>query len=155
MDETAEMSNRSTHANQSSMLAAGRRWHFGAWLLAGWVAFWLTAVLQPCCSSFAAKSGSDEPTSVASAADPMTRHAESPSPPSYPDTDCPDLSAVGPGMPNASAMVTDRLDFLMTAPSVPFLLKPYDDARAILASNFPHPPSSGAPLYLRTQRIRI
>ena len=149
------MCNRSTHANQTSMLAIGRRRRFGAWLLLGWVAFWLTTVLQPCCSRFAAESGSNEPTSVANAADPMTRNAESPSPPSYPDTDCPDLSAVGPGISTASATVTDSLDFLMTAPSVPLLLKPYDDARAFLTSNVPHPPQPSTPLYLRTQRFRI
>jgi hypothetical protein len=137
------------------MLATGQRRRLGAWLLLGWAAFWLTAVIQPCCSRFAATSGSDKPSSLVHATDPVAHHAESSSLPSRPDNDCPDLSAIGPGMPNAATTVTDRLDFLMMAPSVPLLLKPYDDARAFLTSNVPHPPPSGAPLYLRTQRFRI
>ncbi len=149
------MSNRSTQANQTSMLAIGQRRRFGAWLLLGWVAYWLLAVVQPCCSSFAAKGKSNAPAPAAHAIDKMANHAGSLSLPSIPDTDCPDLSAVGSGMTNTVTTVTDRLDLLMAEPSVLFLLKPYDSARAFLTSNILHPPPSGAPPYLRTQRFRI
>jgi hypothetical protein len=137
------------------MLATGRRRRLGAWLLAGWVAFWLTTVLQPCCSSFAAESGRDSPTPIAHADDSAVHLVELLPYPELPDTECQDLTSTGPGVTNAVVMVTDRPDFLMTAQSVPLLFKPYDDARALLTSNIPHPPPSGAPLYLRTQRFRI
>lgn len=149
------MSSWSTHANQTSMLATGRHRHLGAWLLAGWVAFWLTTVLQPCCSSFAAESGRDSPTPIAHADDSAVHLVELFPHPELPDAECQDLPVAGPGVINAVAMVADRLDFVVTAPSVPLLFKSYDDARALLTSNDPHPPPSGAPLYLRTQRFRI
>ena len=147
------MRNQSTHANQISMLATGRRRRLGAWLLAGWVAFWLTTVLQPCCSSFAAKSGSDAPTSVAHAAGPMTHLAEPLLFPEHPDTDCPDLSAVGPGAPNAMTGATG-LNLLTAAPALGNLAL-RGGAGAFLASYFPHSTQPSTLLYLRTQRIRI
>ncbi len=149
------MTDRSAHANQTGMLTTGQRRRLGAWLLLGWATFWLMAVIEPCCRSFAVTNGSDKPTPLLHAAGPVAHHVESPSLPSRSDTDCPDLSAAGPGIPNAVTAVTDRPDFPVTAPSVPLLFKPYGDARALLTSNVPHPPLSGAPLYLRTQRFRI
>ncbi len=149
------MKDRSPHANQSSMPVTGRQRQLGAWLLLGWAAFWLTATVQLCCISFAAKHESDALTSIAHAASPIAHQAGAPLPPSHPDTDCPDLGVAGTVIPGAMTAVADRLDFLVTPPSPSLLPEPDYDARAYLASSSLHPPPSDAPLYLRTQRIRI
>ena len=153
--ETAEMKERRTRANQTSMLATGQRRRLGAWLLLGWAAFWLTAVVQPFCSSFAAIGGPDEPTPLVHAAELITNHAELPSRPSHPDTDCADLSVVGPGIPNAATAAFDRVDLPMTAPLATEQIAIDNHARPVLASGSLHPPSSGVPLYLRNQRLLI
>lgn len=137
------------------MPATGRQRHLGAWLLVGWAAFWLTATVQLCCISFAAKHESDALTPIAYAASPIAHQAGAPLPPSHPATDCPDLGVAGPVMPGALAAATDRPEYPVAPPSAPLLLEPYYDARVQLASSVLHPSPSDAPLYLRTQRIRI
>jgi len=149
------MKDRSPHVNQACLPATGRQRHLGAWLLLGWAAFWLTATVQLCCISFVAKSESSALTPIAHAVSPIAHQAGAPLPPSHPDTDCPDLGVAGPVMPGAATAVADRLDHLVTRPSPSLLLEPDYDARAYLASSNLYPPLSDAPLYLRTQRIRI
>ena len=42
-----------------------RKWHFAAWLFTGWTAFWLTAVIAPCCDSLIANAqAGQESTSI-------------------------------------------------------------------------------------------
>ncbi len=149
------MRDRSPHASKASLPATGRQRRLGAWLLVGWAAFWLTATAQLCCFSFSAKNESSALAPIAHAAIPIAHQAGAPLPHSHPDTDCPDLGVAGPVMPGAVTAATDRLDFPAPPPSTPLLLEPYDGARTHLASNVLHPSPSDAPLYLRTQRIRI
>jgi hypothetical protein len=145
---------QSAHESQTGMPASGQRRRVGAWILLAWVAFWPIVAAQPHCSSLVSTGGSGEPMSVANAADPMMQRAGSPSLPLNSYTDCPELAAVRTVPTNAATAATERPEILMAAPYAPLPLTLHD-ARTVLTSNVPYPPSPGAPLYLRTQRFRI
>jgi hypothetical protein len=84
----------------------------------------------------------------------MSQRAGSMSLPLNSDTNCPELAAFRTVPSNAAATTTARPEILATAQYVLPSLKLHD-TRTVLASNVLHPPSPGAPLYLRTQRFRI
>jgi hypothetical protein len=141
------------YRNRSGWLAIGRRRSAG-WLLAGWLAFWLTTAVAPCCRSLAAESGPDGALTVLQVAESTAHASDSDVNPQSSDFDCQDLTAVGPGAPPAAMIAgADRLDLVAVSVSA----DPHSSAgvRPLPATiSWYHPPP-GAPLYLRTLRLRI
>lgn len=148
------MLNQSMNRNQIGVLGTGRR-RSGGWMLAGWLAFWLTTVLAPCCRSLAAESGPSGPVPVMQAAEPTAHSSASHAHAALPDFDCQDLTALDPGAPPIAVTTgAERFDLVTAAVGSPELYLS-GSVRALPVSRSWHHPPPGAPLYLRTQRLRI
>lgn len=122
------------------------------WLFAGWLAFWLTAVLVPCCETFAA--GNSAGTAFAQTHD-VHEGTHGTWPHTYPqqqDFDCPDLTAATIPAAAANLPVGQQVDpvpaIAVESRTVPVGVKP-------LRVHSPPPASPGVPVYLGTLRLRI
>ncbi len=130
----------------------GFRWRHATWFLAGWLAFWLTAVIAPCCGSIAVASGLNPAVTSTPDAQSSTHESGAHTHPQPTDLDCPDLTAaVGPIAVEAiaSAYATGLV------PATSFESRRlYDKGRQFESRTEPRPPP-GVPLYLSTLRLRI
>jgi hypothetical protein len=137
----------------TGLLVTGRRRRMGAWLLVGWLAFWLTTAVQPCELVPAAEqnppaaalstSGSSHP--------PASEHTHDPAPAG---THCPDVSAVDVVTTTAITLQDDNLATPHPAPGFGVSIAPRNGpSRDVVhgASSLPPP----IPLYLRNQRFLI
>ena len=141
------------YRNRTGWLAIGRRRSAG-WLLAGWLAFWLTTAVAPCCRSLAAESGPGRAVAVMQVAESAAHSSHSDGIPPSSDFDCQDLTAVGPVAPPAAMIAgVDRLNLAVVSASTDLHLS--GSARPLPATISRYHPPPGAPLYLRTLRLRI
>ncbi len=131
----------------------GRRRRYAAWLFLGWLAFWLTTAAQPFEHRVAGNpdhySAMSAPTSGARVS--FAGYHAAPVPD---DSHCPDVSAVTVDATFAATLKGDPFDadYPSSNPDVPVTQR--DGERRNHKTNFP-PPSASAPLYLRTQRLRL
>jgi hypothetical protein len=137
----------------TSLLVTGRRRRMGAWLLVGWLAFWLTAVVQPCELVLAAEQnplGAVLSTS-GSSHQPASEHPREPAPAG---SHCPDVSAVDVVAPTAITLQDDNLAAPHPAPGFGASIAPRNGpSRDVVYGASPLPPP--IPLYLRNQRFLI
>jgi hypothetical protein len=130
----------------------GRR-RRAAWLLVGWLAFWLTTAAQPFEHRFAGepdhRSAVSAPTNGGFVS--LARDTPDPAPD---DNHCPDVSAVTVDAAPATTVKVDGLDPVYPSSDSPDPVAQRDGEIRNLNTYFP-PPSATTPLYLRTQRLRI
>lgn len=123
-----------------------------AWLLLGWVAFWLTAAAQPCGLVLAAEqnqrsAGTTSSTSHQSASE----HSHEPVPAG---SHCPDVSAVDVVATTAISLQDDNLATHHPAPAFgASFAQRGGPSRDVVDGVSPLPPP--IPLYLRNQRFLI
>lgn len=128
-------------------------WRHETWLFAGWLAFWLTAVIAPCCGSVAVASELNSAVSSAPNAQPSTHESGAHTHPQPTALDCPDLTAaVGP---IAVAAITSAYATGLV-PATSFESRRLYDKRRQFESLQTEPSAlHGVPLYLSTLRLRI
>ena len=130
----------------------GRR-RRAAWLLVGWLAFWLTTAAQPFEHGF-----TGEPDHRSAVSSPMSggyvSHAEHTPDPAPDDEHCPDLSAVTVDATFAETAKGGPFDTVYPSSRFPVPVTQLDGKMRILKAYYP-PPSAPTPLYLRTQRLLI
>jgi len=124
-----------------------------AWLLLGWLAFWLTTAAHPFELCFAGELDHHLAVTTPASGD-QGSYAEQVPEPASDDTHCPDVSAVTVDAASAATMNVDRLDAVYPASGTLGPVTQPDGELRNLETYFP-PPSATPPLYLRTQRLRI
>ena len=123
---------------------------FAAWLLAGWVAFWLFTVIQPCCRNLAV----DEPGRLA-AVQVSSDAAKTGIPCGNAPQDgefCRSVSADQITPSDTAGAGAYRADLPFVVALVAIVSAPRH-ASAVIAHTTSTSPLSGAPLYLRHQRL--
>ena len=143
---SARDAKRTAHAPMRRRLRA-------AWLLVGWIAFWLTTAAQPFEHGFTGEP--DHSSAVAtSTSGGHALHAEPAPDPAPEDSHCPDVSAVTVHATSAGTAKSALLDAVYASPSSPVPVTQREGEMRSPKTYFP-PPSLTTPLYLRTQRLRI
>ena len=137
----------------SGGMTSRRRRRLAAWLLVAWAMFWLVPMIQPCCQNLAVQgeNASHKVAAQISSDAPKIGILDSTLPH---DGFCQGLSAaeiIPLGTANA---VTYRADFSFDTAPAAIVLAPRL-AGVVIAYTPPAPPLSGAPLYLRHQRLLI
>lgn len=137
-------------------LSTGRKRGLAAWLLLGWMTFWLATAVQPCGVSFAAQQqGNPTATPAILDAGDHQAHTNDSHDPVPAGTHCPDLTAIATVATSVAAAPADRLDPSRPLPSSSGKFFARRDQSALnLHHPFPAPPPH-APLYLRNQRLLI
>jgi hypothetical protein len=130
-----------------------RRRRAAACLLPAWLAFWLTAAVQPCELPAAPVETPQSLSFVASSVGHPVP-AEHPHAPAPGDEHCPDLSAVSPVPASAAAEPAKERSFGSTFATLESPLVPAYEAPDTAVYPARHPPPR-IPLYLRNQRLLI
>ena len=131
-----------------------RRRHLAAWLLAGWAMFWLVSVIQLCCQTMPApRDDADQWAAIQISADGTETGNPYGSAPQREEF-CQNLSVavISPSDTASAATYRAALSF-DTAPAA--IVPAPRHAGAVIAYVPSAPPLSGAPPYLRHQRLLI
>ena len=130
-----------------------RRRRHAAWLLLGWLAFWLTTAAHPFELCFTGELDHPLAVTTPTSVDPVAYAEQAPESDSE-ETHCPDVSAVTVHAASAVTVNGERLDTVYPA-SAPLgsVTPPVGELRNL--KTYVPPPSATPPLYLSTQRLRI
>jgi hypothetical protein len=124
-----------------------RKRRFAAWLLVGWAAFWLTAVIAPCCDSLV---GSAQAGQESSAVD---RHVQGPAGDGQGELPCPDLSQAQLASSSTTVASFEAPSKAINQPPLPAALSLFPAAtRVKLHIGDFRPP---IPFHQRTSRLLI
>jgi hypothetical protein len=138
-----------TNSPSATGQTARKRRQFAASLLVGWFAFWLTAVIAPCCESLivSALAGQESTSSQYSVRGPAGCD--------YNDAPCP--ASLATAKPVLSALMTASFysgsQVVNHASPATFLSVPYAVESGVNAFSEQSPPP--IPIYLRTARLLI
>jgi hypothetical protein len=132
----------------------GRRRRSAKWLVLAWVAFWLTAGVQPCGISLAAQQQENSTVAQTLGAGDYHAPANHSHDPAPGGTQCPDLAGAGVA-PSAATAAADRLDSPRPVPSVADALIKRRDGSALNPHDLLPAPPPHALLYVRNQRLLI
>lgn len=136
----------------ASSMTPRRRRHLAAWLLVGWVAFWLVAAIQPCCQNPAVDDASQW-AAVALPGHPGKTETPCGSAPRD-DQFCQGISIGKAGPFDTAGAVPDRAEPLSGIGLASIVPAPAPDGALIANTRTDFLPF-GAPLYLRHQRLLI
>jgi hypothetical protein len=122
-----------------------KRW-FAAWLFVGWAAFWLTAVIAPCCDSLVASAQAGQESSA------IDYRVQGPAGDGQRELPCPDLSHAQLASSSSTVASFDAPAKAITPPLPAAAPRAPAVARVTSRSRDLRPP---VPFYLRTARLLI
>lgn len=136
-------------------MTSRRRRRLAAWLLVGWAMFWFITVIQPCSNLPAPQGNADQRVAIQIGSDAMWNANLHGGAPMDDDGSCQTMSAVPITLPNTASVSNYYTDSWFVVSHTASAAPAPRHAGVVIAHAASASPLSGAPAYLRHQRLLI